>query len=336
MSAQLVADRALSTFRGLRPLDPRRDLGQVADLIEEAFGDELEAGGQAALRDLRAFARMGPLVGMLTRSELFMGGALSGFVWIEDGRVVGNVTVQPLDPYGTRWQVANVAVAPPYQRRGIARALMTAAMERVREKHGEWAVLQVRADNTVARGLYERLGFEPLTQETLLRLDRLAGRPPQGQSPPGLRPYRPEEWYNRYELEVASHSQLAQWWRPIRSQQFCQSTESRIAEKLWEWLGRNRVRRWVVEGRDGWTAWLSVDGRRWRGVHRLQFTVHPAARGTLEAQLVAFALSFLADFPRWPIEVRHPGEHQEMIAALKGAGFRIVRDHLTMRKRIMP
>ena len=60
MSAQLAIDQR-AAYRGLRPLDPRKDLNQVADLIEEAFTGELEPGGIAALRDLRMLSRMGPL-----------------------------------------------------------------------------------------------------------------------------------------------------------------------------------------------------------------------------------------------------------------------------------
>lgn len=79
-------------FRGLRPLDPRRDLPQVADLIERAFAGELDPSGQAALRELRLVGRLGGLMGWWSLaggwSRLF-----GGYVWIEDGRVVGNVTV---------------------------------------------------------------------------------------------------------------------------------------------------------------------------------------------------------------------------------------------------
>ena len=122
MCAQLAVDRQ-AEFRGLRPLDPRNDLSQVADLIEEAFGTELEPGGLAALRDLRVLSHMGPLVGLMARSDPYLEDVLGGFVWIEDDRVVGNVTLQRMDSYGSRWQIANVAVSKDYRGRGIGRAL---------------------------------------------------------------------------------------------------------------------------------------------------------------------------------------------------------------------
>lgn len=333
MSAQLVVE-SLLPFHGLRPLDPRRDLSQVADLIEEAFGGELEPGGIAALRDLRMLSRMGPLVGLVARSDPAMEDVLGGFVWIEEDQVVGNVTLQRMDSYGSRWQIANVAVTKAFQGRGIARALVQAALERIRERHGDWAVLQVRMDNAIAQGLYDRLGFEPLTRETLLHLERLQGIRPPAAGPDGFRPYRREEWQALYDLQAASRTALASWWRPVRSREFWQSTESRLAERFWELLGRNRIRRWVVAGRNGLAAWLSIDARRWQGIHRLDFAVHPACRGELERQLVRFALAFLNDCPRWPIRVEHSGEHQEMLEALQEAGFGVIRDHLSMRKKI--
>lgn len=332
MSAQLAIEQRTS-YRGLRPLDPRRDLNQVADLIEEAFTGELEPGGIAALRDLRMLSHVGPLVGLMARSDPYLEDVLGGFVWVEDDRVVGNVTIQRLDAYGTRWQIANVAVTRGYQGRGIGRALVMAALERIEDRRGGWAVLQVRTDNAVARGLYERLGFEALTQEMVLQLDRLPAQLPPAGSPAELRPYHHSQWQARYTLESACRTELAQWWRPVRSYDFMQLAESRLGEKAWEALGRNRIRRWAVAGEHGLVAWLSADARRWQGLHRLAFAVHPSCRGQVEPGLVSHALAFLSDYPRWPVRVEHQGEHQELVQELQQVGFRVVRNHLAMRRK---
>ena len=75
---------------------------------------------------------MGPLVGLMARSDPYLEDVLGGFVWIEDDRVVGNVTLQRMDSYGSRWQIANVAVSKDYRGRGIGRALVTTAVERIK------------------------------------------------------------------------------------------------------------------------------------------------------------------------------------------------------------
>lgn len=333
MSTQLAFDYT-APASGLRPLEPRRDLSQVADLIEEAFGGELESGGLAALRDMRVLARMGPLVSLMARSDPYLEDVLGGFVWVEDDRVVGNVTIQRLDPYGSRWQIANVAVTKDYQGRGIGRALVAAAVQRINDRRGGWAVLQVRTDNTVALGLYKALGFEPLTEDAILTLDRLPQDVEPAAPPAGLRPFHHSEWQARYLLDAASRTDLAKWWRPVRSHQYMQTFESRLGEKLRDVVGSSQVRRWVVDGSNGFSAYMSVEARRWQGVHRLQFTVHPACRGQLEAQLIGHAFQHLLEFPRWPIRVEHQGEHRQMIEALQQAGFRLVRDHLAMRQKL--
>lgn len=333
MNAQLVADHH-DSFQGVRPLNPRRDLNQVADLIEEAFTGELEPGGLAALRDLRMLSHMGPLVGLMARSDPSMEDVLGGFVWVDGGRVLGNVTLQRLDPYGERWQIANVAVSQPYRGQGIGRALMQAVLERIDERKGSWAVLQVRADNATALALYHSLGFEVVTSEVTLRLERIQSVPALADPPANLKAYHHEQWQARYQLESAAHTTLDKWWRPVRSQQFWQSFESRLGERIWELMGRNRIRRWVVPGQNGLMAWLYLDARRWDGTHRIEVTVHPSCQGELEEQLVAYALSFLADYPRWPVRTEHYGNRPKLVAALQKHGFSVARNHLTMRKKM--
>lgn len=57
--------------------------------------------------------------------------------------------------------VAQIAIDPAYRRRGLARALLQAALHRAAAA-GFWRVtLLVAEDNTAARDLYASLGFEP-------------------------------------------------------------------------------------------------------------------------------------------------------------------------------
>jgi N-acetylglutamate synthase len=56
--------------------------------------------------------------------------------------------------------VAAVEVAPPWRRRGIARALMARIGHWGRDLGASWVYLQVGSSNAAAKRLYERLGFE--------------------------------------------------------------------------------------------------------------------------------------------------------------------------------
>ena len=54
----------------------------------------------------------------------------------------------------------NIAVAPATQRRGLAWAAMRELIVDYRQRSMGFIYLEVRASNTGARGLYERLGFQ--------------------------------------------------------------------------------------------------------------------------------------------------------------------------------
>ncbi|MCR5878040.1 GNAT family N-acetyltransferase [Phenylobacterium sp. J367] len=56
-------------------------------------------------------------------------------------------------------EVLTIAVDPQRRRRGLARALMTAALGAAREAGAEACFLEVAADNAAAEALYRALGF---------------------------------------------------------------------------------------------------------------------------------------------------------------------------------
>jgi ribosomal-protein-alanine N-acetyltransferase len=61
---------------------------------------------------------------------------------------------------GDELHINNLAVDPHWRRRGIARTLLDAALERGRVRGARRAFLEVRASNVEALALYRRHGFE--------------------------------------------------------------------------------------------------------------------------------------------------------------------------------
>lgn len=72
------------------------------------------------------------------------------------GELVGYLV---LSRYVDAWHVMNVAVAPPWRRRGVATALLRRVFESTRADARRGYTLEVRVSNQGAIALYERLGF---------------------------------------------------------------------------------------------------------------------------------------------------------------------------------
>jgi len=144
----------------LRPLDVRRDLNHVADLMERCFADTLDADGQRYLRQMRSAAgNPGYIRWANVAAE---GGAMpvSGYVWEEEGKVTGNLTLIPYYNLRQRYFLAaNVAVDPDYRRKGIATSLTRKAVDHARARGAQAIWLQVRDENDGAIRLYRSLGF---------------------------------------------------------------------------------------------------------------------------------------------------------------------------------
>lgn len=65
-----------------------------------------------------------------------------------------------IDCAGATADIMTIAVAPGQQGRGLGRTLLDWLMDQARESGAEALLLEVRADNEVARNLYARAGFE--------------------------------------------------------------------------------------------------------------------------------------------------------------------------------
>jgi ribosomal protein S18 acetylase RimI-like enzyme len=317
MIAQATHQR--KAFSGLRPADPSRDMGQVAALMEEAFAGSLTRQSREALRELKIMGRFGPFLRLLGRTSSGFHESFRGFVWVEEGRVVGNVNVGRVSPYSRRWLVSNVAVRSDYQGRGIAHHLVEAAIDLAREHGGEWALLQVHTDNVPACKLYQHLGFEQITAVTELHLESM--RPVVLTKDRTLRRRRYSEWQKEYELALVVTSKGTQWLNPVRVHDFMVGLDRRLSKWLSNLIARRKEHRLVVEKGDRFIATITVLASRWRGEHSLELMVHPDHRGQLEEMLVMEALDILGRYPARGVAVSHPAEHQEAIEALKLHGF---------------
>jgi ribosomal-protein-alanine acetyltransferase len=74
----------------------------------------------------------------------------------DSAAIVGFIMVRT---FGPEWEIENVAVLPEARGRGIATALVTAVLGQAEQAQADSLILEVRASNAAARGLYARTGF---------------------------------------------------------------------------------------------------------------------------------------------------------------------------------
>jgi len=151
----------------MRPLSIFRDLPAVADLIEQCFSATMDSEGRRYIQDMRRASGDNSFLKWANRVADTTSLPLTGFIWEEGNRIVGNVSVVPFKRHKHRlYLIANVAVPPDYRRRGIARTLTLRAMQHAHQKNVNDLWLHVRADNPEAIRLYETLGFKERARRT--------------------------------------------------------------------------------------------------------------------------------------------------------------------------
>jgi ribosomal protein S18 acetylase RimI-like enzyme len=319
---------------GLHSFDPRHHMRGVAELVGSVFADEMDARGRSMMREMQLIGRFSPILGSVLSLGLFED-FVSGYVWIEEGKVVGNVTLQCVDPVGSRWRISNVAVAPEYRGNSIARRLMLATVREVAEQGGSWIVLQVRTDNPAAYGLYQRLGFTDVCRDGIWRLPVQPVPAHDGPGKGGLERLSPTAWQPRFRLAQATRTELANWLSSIQAADYRVDWSDWLAEVLGKAMGLREVVRWGAFEHGELLGMVESWASGTQSPHRLRFAVSPAARGKLEAALIAQGLQSLAAVPQRPVMVEHSGDHSEGVVALEAAGFRPQRVLLTMRRAIV-
>jgi GNAT superfamily N-acetyltransferase len=200
----------------IRPFDARRDLGRVADLIEICFADTLDPDGARYIQRMRSAAGDPNLMRWATLSAEWGNRTMGGYVWEEDGRLVGNLSLIPYAVHGgRRYLIANVAVHPEYRRRGIARRLTSQAVDFCRQRGISEVWLHVREENDPAVSLYRSLNFVERARRTTWHSQ---SDYPRGEIPAGLAlgKRRKEDWDlqrqwlgQNYPPEVTWHLQLS-------------------------------------------------------------------------------------------------------------------------------
>jgi ribosomal protein S18 acetylase RimI-like enzyme len=324
MVAHATSDQSASP--GLRPINSMRDVVGVTTLIERAFANDMDANGHKSMRELRWMSKL------FGWADWYMSpgqGMLPGYVWVDHGHIVGNVTVRRLSMFGRGWMIGNVAVAPECRGRGIARQMMEASVDLVRHNGGDWIALQVRTDNDIAHNLYKSLGFVDTGEivDFERRTPSVAGvARPQQPLEGHLRPARPGDMERLFTLAQSLVPDSVRWAEPIYRTTFDLSLERDFSD----WFSSTQhVWRIVEVGDQIWGAAM-LEAKHRQRTGRLYLWIVPAHTGRTEEILIDSVLAELNE-PLDLVVSRIPGEHIAGRVALTTRSFRQVRAHTSMK-----
>jgi predicted N-acetyltransferase YhbS len=318
---------------GLRPVNLRTDLRPLADLIELVFADSMDSSGRSAIREMRYLSSLGYGLKLIARlNELALGISL-GFVYVLDGKLVGNVSVYPASypgGFGEIWILANVGVHPDYQRRGIAGELVRASLDMIRRRGAARVILQVNYRNEAALRLYQRQGFiyerawQVWRRSGFLRAPAPSGRELQ------ITRLRQRDWQAEYALAQAARPNSRGglgWLKPVHRGAFNQSLWGRLRGLF----ALSSVDKMIIRGNDSDSILAScwVESALGLGNIRAWFFADPAIDYQPYAQ--ALLSKLVSRFDRSTIVFEHPKDDAIVNDLLKTCQFTIKRDLWHMR-----
>lgn len=236
----------------LRPLNILRDLPSVADLIEKCFASTMDSEGRSYLQQMRRAGRDNSFLRWASNAVETASMPLSGYVWEENGEIIGNVSLIPHKYQHKRiYLIANVATHPDHRRRGIGRALTIAAIQHAEARHAAETWLHVRDDNPGAIPLYERLGFEELARRTtwLARPDRSLNPVYQ----PNITRRQGKDWPIQKEWLERIYPEFMYWYQPMP----WRSLTPGIGGAIYRFMMDYNVRHWAARTSGSATVFLS-------------------------------------------------------------------------------
>ena len=320
----------------LRALQIPADLVPVADMVVESFQypenpawsvqtDEKEQ----IVSGIRNVARIWPLVRLMGLVSPTMMDVFLGHAWEEDGKIVGVTIVQRRGSTDV-WVVGTVGVLPAYRRRGIARQLLMASMELMRERGATQAILGVIDGNLPAYKLYEDLGFEHYSG--MIEFDGHIDVPgPAPALPEGYhqKPLSPHDWQPRYELEKRICPESTQRYDPVTEGRFRQPLGMRLLYPILMFAQAVRDGDFAIYA-DGDGQLAARGGHtiptRGKGVNNLRARLDPAhadlapyLMGTLIRDVMTLSPGHRIDFtvPEWMEDLVSEAEEQGLQRRLR-------------------
>ena len=322
MSSITIPVKAKNDHPHIRPLNVLRDLSAVADLIELCFSPMIDNDGQRYLSDMRRASHDASFLRWASRMTETASLPLMGYVWEQDGRIIGNASLIPFWDRGKRiFLIANVATHPDYRRRGIGRALTERVMKQARDKRASAIWLHVRDDNPGAIQLYQDLGFQEVARRTTWQADP-DHRLTYPQTDIRIVPRHPRYWAQQQDWLRRLYPDNLSWYHSWNI--------NALRPGFWNWLYLLfldfNVKQWAAVRNDDLLAtltWIPQGGRS----ESLYAAVEAGSSSEALTSLLIHARRTISYHPQLTME--YPAG--EMIASISAAGFKPRRTLLWMR-----
>lgn len=313
----------------LRSFALYRDLGGVANLIDVAFaGDEGDIGAKAR-DEFRALKRVAPLLWFMSLFSPSLRDSFTGYVWEENGRLVGNVSIYRSQEDKSCWLIGNVSVLPEFRRRGIARKLTEAAIEYARRRKGKLVYLDVRSNNQTALDLYTSLGMAQFDTLTEMVLKKGKGFIP-GIYIDELKPVDSvDDWYKAYDLALEATPPEVQEVTPLREKDFEPNIWGILEQTAMLSMGQG-PRTYAVEKDHRFEAFLKFEPFKVRPYHKVSVMVRPESRGKYENLLASRTVHIAREYPRQNVLAELRTSEKEQIEAFQQHGFEKLRQLLRL------
>ncbi|HEX5809011.1 MAG TPA: GNAT family N-acetyltransferase [Anaerolineales bacterium] len=306
----------------IRPLNVLRDLSAVADLIELCFSPTMDHDGQRYLSDMRRASRDDSFLRWASRVTETATLPLMGYVWEENGRIIGNASLIPFRHKGQRiYLIANVAAHPDHRRRGVGRTLTEQVMKQARDRRASEIWLHVREDNPGAIRLYEQLGFREMARRTTWQAgpDARLNYPDAGIE---IVPRHPQLWPQQQKWLQRVYPDSLKWYQGWNLNAF----RPGILNWMYLLMIDSSIKQWAAVQKDELLAtltWMPQGGRS----ESLYAAVGEGSDPDALTLLLIQARRAVTYYPQLTLE--YPAN--EMTQAIRAAGFQALRTLLWMR-----
>lgn len=278
---------------------------------------------QGMIDRINGAKRLWPILRIMRALSPIFRDILCGFIAEEENKPAGliNYMRQRDEP---EWYIANVTVLPAYRRRGMARKLVEATLDELRNREAKVAFLEVVDGNDPAFKLYHEIGFEPFTKSSQYHYQNEAAMVPfpllEGYR---LKPLSRFDWRTRFTLEKRVTPEHITHYEPVTEGRYRTPFIMPLFGILFETFGGSRSRRFTISAPNGEiVAFVQYSYRtRAGGINFVNVSIDPSRPGLAEFILSYVLSSIQKVSPGHRIELSLEDWQSSLIESAEALGF---------------